>query len=92
LDKIPSLLSASPLHQSQTRNGKPEFMSDPLFALVVIAVLIVVGILVLGLTGFGKGSGKLHSNSNRLMRYRIIGQAVAVGLIVIYVYLKRQGG
>ncbi|MDG1472809.1 twin transmembrane helix small protein [Pseudosulfitobacter sp. SM2401] len=67
-------------------------MSDPLFALVVIAVLIVVGILVLGLTGFGKGSGKLHSNSNRLMRYRIIGQAVAVGLIVIYVYLKRQGG
>lgn len=67
-------------------------MSDPLFILVVIAVLIVAGILVLGLTGFGKGTGKLHSNSNRLMRYRIIGQAVAVGLIILYVYLKRQGG
>lgn len=67
-------------------------MTDPLFLLVVVAVLIVVGILVLGLFGFGKGSGKLHSNSNRLMRYRIIGQAIAVGLIVIYFYVKRSGG
>ena len=45
-------------------------MSDPLFALVVIAVLIVVGILVLGLTGFGKGSGKLHSHRHGQPRAR----------------------
>ncbi|MEL7100580.1 MAG: twin transmembrane helix small protein [Pseudomonadota bacterium] len=66
--------------------------NDPLFILVVIACLIVLGVLGLGLSGFGKGSGWAHKNSNRLMRYRIGAQFVAVILIVIYVALRNTGG
>ncbi|MDE3120886.1 MAG: twin transmembrane helix small protein [Paracoccaceae bacterium] len=64
---------------------------DPLFLLVVAAVLIVLFILMLGIGSFGVG-GKFHArNANRLMRYRIAAQAVAVLLILIYVYVRHGG-
>ncbi len=66
--------------------------SDPLLILIVLACLAVVVVLMLGLGGFAKGSGWAQKNSNRLMRYRIAAQFVAVLLIVAYVYLKRNGG
>ena len=65
---------------------------DPLFLLVVLAVLIVLGILVLGVGSFGRG-GEFHKrNANRIMRWRIIMQAVAVALILLYVWLRNRGG
>ncbi|MEP1519969.1 twin transmembrane helix small protein [Ascidiaceihabitans sp.] len=67
-------------------------LTDVLFVLIVIACLAVVGVLGLGLGGFGKGSGWAKNNSNKLMRYRILTQAIAVGLIVLYVVVKRNGG
>ncbi|KIN73926.1 twin transmembrane helix small protein [Sulfitobacter guttiformis] len=60
-------------------------MADPFFILVVIAVLAVVGVLVLGLGGFAGGGAFNKANSNKLMRWRIILQFIAVILIVIYV-------
>jgi uncharacterized membrane protein affecting hemolysin expression len=66
--------------------------SDPLFILILIACLAVVVVLMLGLGGFAKGSGWAKNNSNRLMRYRIGAQFVAVLLIIAYVLLKRNGG
>lgn len=66
-------------------------LTDALFVLIVIACISVVGVLMLGLGGFGKGSGWAKNNSNMLMRYRIISQAIAVALIVLYVILKRNG-
>ena len=66
--------------------------NDPLFILVVIAVLIVVGILLLGIGGFGKGGDFNRKYANKIMRYRIGAQFVAVLLILLYVYLRRQGG
>lgn len=62
--------------------------SDPLFILVVIAVLIVLGILLLGIGTFGKGGDSNRKHANRIMRYRIGAQAVAVALILLYVYLR----
>jgi hypothetical protein len=62
--------------------------SDPLFILVVIAVLIVLGILLLGIGTFGKGGDFNRKHANRIMRYRISAQAVAVALILLYVYLR----
>ncbi|MDE0984614.1 MAG: twin transmembrane helix small protein [Yoonia sp.] len=62
--------------------------SDPLFILVVIAVLIVLGILLLGIGTFGKGGDFNRKHANRIMRYRIGAQAVAVALILLYVYLR----
>lgn len=65
---------------------------DPLFILIVIACLAVVVVLLLGLSGFAKGSGWAKQNSNRLMRYRIGAQFVAVLLILLYVFLYGPGG
>lgn len=61
---------------------------DPLFILVAMAVLIVLGILLLGIGTFGKGGDFNRKHANRIMRYRIGAQAVAVALILLYVYFR----
>lgn len=66
--------------------------SDALFMLVVLACFAVVVILMTGLGGFAKGSGWAAKNSNKLMRYRLAAQFVAVVLIVIVVLIRRQAG
>lgn len=64
-------------------------IQDPLLILVVLACLAVVVVLMLGLGGFAKGSGWAQKNSNKLMRYRLGAQFVAVLLIVAYVFLRK---
>ncbi len=66
--------------------------SDPLFILILLACFAVVIVLVTGLGGFAKGSGWAQKNSNRLMRYRLAAQFVAVVLIVIFILIRRQAG
>ena len=61
---------------------------DPLLILVGIACLIVVGVLATGVGGFARGGEFNRKHGNRLMRYRIYAQAVAVVLILIYVALR----
>lgn len=61
---------------------------DPLFILVAMAVLIVLGILLLGIGTFGKGGDFNRKHANKIMRYRIGAQAVAVALILLYVYFR----
>lgn len=65
---------------------------DPLFVLILLACAAVVVVLVMGLGGFAKGSGWAAQNSNRLMRYRLGAQFVAVVLIALFVWLRGQGG
>ena len=67
-------------------------LEDPLFIVVAIAVLIVVGVLLTGIGGFAKGGDFNRKHANRIMRYRIYAQAVAIALILLYVYLRRSGG
>ncbi len=64
-------------------------MSDPFLILVVVAVLAVLIVLVMGLGGFAGGGAFNKANSNKLMRWRIIAQFIAVVLIAIYVYFIR---
>lgn len=66
--------------------------NDPLFWIVIVAVLIVLGILMLGIGTFGKGGAFNQKYANKIMRWRIGAQFVAVLLILLYVYLRRQGG
>ena len=66
-------------------------MGDPLFVIVVLAVLAVAVVLMLGIGGFAKGGAFNKKYSNKLMRLRILMQAIAVALILLYIYLKRQG-
>lgn len=65
---------------------------DPLFIIVVIAVLVVLVILMIGIGGFAKGGDFNRKHANRIMRYRIIAQAVAVALIVGFVVIRQMGG
>jgi uncharacterized membrane protein affecting hemolysin expression len=65
---------------------------DPLFILIAIACLVVVIILMLGIGSFAKGGEFNKKHANRLMRYRIAAQAVAVLLIVAFAWLRSRGG
>jgi len=62
---------------------------DPLFYIVVAAVLVVLAILGYGIFGFG--AGRDSKKANKIMQWRIIAQAVAVALILLFVYLRSQG-
>ncbi|MFV2054023.1 twin transmembrane helix small protein [Aliiroseovarius sp. YM-037] len=64
---------------------------DPLFIIVAIAVLAVVVILMIGIGAFAKGGDFNRKHANRIMRYRIMAQALAVVLILLFI-LFRGGG
>ena len=64
---------------------------DPLFIVVVLACLAVLGILVFGIGTFGRGGEFNHKHANRIMRWRIGAQFVAVMLILLFVWLRRMG-
>lgn len=62
---------------------------DPFFWLVALAVLIVLGILLMGIGTFGKGGDFNRKHANKIMRWRIGAQFVAVMLILLFVYIRR---
>ncbi|MCL4187815.1 MAG: twin transmembrane helix small protein [Rhodobacteraceae bacterium] len=66
-------------------------LNDPLFLVVVFAALAVLAILAVGIGGFARGGEFNRRHANRLMRWRIAAQAVAVALIVVFVLLRRGG-
>ena len=61
---------------------------DVLYYIVIIAILAVMVILMIGLGAFTVGGDFNKKYANKLMRYRIIGQAIAVVLILIFVALR----
>ncbi len=67
-------------------------INDPLFIFGMLAAFVVLIILAVGIGGFAKGGEFNRKHSNRLMRYRIIAQALAVILIVGFAYLRSRGG
>jgi hypothetical protein len=64
---------------------------DPLFLIAALACLAVVVILLIGIGGFAKGGAFNRKHANRIMRYRIVAQAIAVALILAFVTLRRYG-
>ncbi|RYH11765.1 twin transmembrane helix small protein [Tropicimonas sp. IMCC6043] len=66
-------------------------LSDPLFLLAGAAVLVVLFILLTGIGGFGRGGAFNRKHANRIMRYRIAAQFVAILLILLFVWLRRGG-
>lgn len=65
---------------------------SPLFWVVAVACFAVVGVLLIGIGGFAKGGEFNRKNANKLMRLRLILQFVAVMLILVFVWVSRQGG
>jgi hypothetical protein len=66
-------------------------MSDPFLVVVIIAVFAVLGILMVGIGGFAKGGEFNKKHANKIMRYRIAAQFVAVLLILGYVAWRGMG-
>lgn len=67
-------------------------LSDPLFIIVAIAVLAVLGILMFGIGGFARGGDFNRKHANKVMRWRIIAQAIAIVLVLLFVWIRRMGG
>ncbi|UYV36437.1 twin transmembrane helix small protein [Rhodobacteraceae bacterium D3-12] len=61
---------------------------DPLFWVVALACLGVLVILMIGVGGFAKGGEFNRKHANRIMRYRIAAQAVAIALILLFVWFR----
>ena len=58
--------------------------------IILFAALgIVAGILGWGVLTMARGGGYNIKNSNRIMRYRIIFQAIALVVILILIWWKR---
>ena len=57
---------------------------DPLFIVILIALFAVVAILATGIGGFGAGGAFNAKHGNRMMRWRIIAQAIAIALILLF--------
>ena len=62
---------------------------DPLLIIATIACIVVLAILALGIGVFAKGGEFSRRHSNRLMRYRIAAQFVAVLLILAAVFFGK---
>lgn len=66
-------------------------LDDPLFLLGAFGAFVVLAILMVGIGGFAKGGDFNRKHANRIMRYRIIAQAVVVIIIVAFAYLRSKG-
>ncbi len=69
-------------------------MSGFLFYLAVAAILATAGVLAFGVGGFGSKHREGVEGarfSNRLMRYRIIAQFVAIILLMLTAWAIRSG-
>ena len=64
---------------------------DPLFLVVAFSALVVLAILMVGIGGFAKGGEFNRKHANRIMRWRLGAQFVAVILIVGFAYLRSGG-
>lgn len=61
---------------------------DPLFWVVAIACLAVLIILMIGVGGFARGGDFNRKHANKIMRLRIAAQAVAIILILLFVWIR----
>ncbi len=66
-------------------------MSSIFLILAIVTCLVVLIILMFGIGSFAKGGNFGKKYSNKLMRWRIIAQAVAVLLIIVFVYFEKKG-
>ena len=61
---------------------------DPLFIVIAVVMLAVVGVLMFGIGSFAKGGAFNRKYANKAMRLRILAQFVAVVLILLFVWLR----
>ena len=65
---------------------------DPLVIIATIACIVVVAILATGIASYAKGGEFNKKYGNKLMRWRIGAQFVAIILILIVLAVRGSGG
>ena len=65
-------------------------MSGFLFTLLIIAMVSVVGVLFFGLFSMARGGPFNQRNANKLMRWRVALQGIAILLFVLFMMLYHQ--
>lgn len=66
-------------------------LQDPMFLIAAFASLVVLVVLLIGIGGFAKGGEFNRKHGNKMMRYRLYAQFVAVILIVAFAYFRSKG-
>ncbi|MGY6703585.1 twin transmembrane helix small protein [Roseinatronobacter sp.] len=66
-------------------------LQDPMLLIAAFASLVVLVVLLIGIGGFAKGGEFNRKHGNRMMRYRLYAQFVAVILIVAFAYFRSKG-
>lgn len=61
---------------------------DPLFIIAALACVAVLVILMIGVGGFAKGGDFNRKHANKIMRWRIGAQFIAVALILLFVWIR----
>ncbi|MCB5410965.1 twin transmembrane helix small protein [Pseudogemmobacter faecipullorum] len=64
-------------------------LNDPLFLAAAFMALVVAAILMFGIGVFARGGEFNRRHANRLMRWRLIAQFIAVVLIVAFAWFMR---
>ncbi|HJM92085.1 MAG: twin transmembrane helix small protein [Alphaproteobacteria bacterium] len=64
-------------------------MSGILMVVLVIALVAVLGVLLVGVYGMGRGGAFNAKHGNKLMRWRIILQLVAVAIMVTLFFVNQ---
>ena len=59
--------------------------------IVIVACLLVLIVLMIGLGGFTFGGDFNRKYANKIMRLRILFQAIAILLIILFVYFSKGG-
>ena len=60
----------------------------PLLILLAVCCLAVVVILAVGIGGFARGGEFNRKHGNRMMRWRLIAQAIAIAIFVLYLWVR----
>ena len=65
-------------------------LTDPLFLFAAAACLVVLAILIFGIATFTKGGEFNKRNANKIMRWRLGVQFIAVIAIVAFAWLRAR--
>ncbi|WP_306250832.1 twin transmembrane helix small protein [Parvularcula sp. IMCC14364] len=66
-------------------------MTVLLYFLIPIAMLATLVFLGMGIYSLARGGDFAKENSNKLMRLRVTAQAIAIALLMLFVWLASQG-
>lgn len=66
-------------------------MSQALPILLFAAVALTLAVLVVGIVSMARGGEFNRRNANRLMRLRVLFQAIAIAIVIFILYTMKGG-